>query len=93
MVEAITKIVNHRTIVFDTEKFDMLKNAIEKIMNDKKFKPSEVVFIGFAEMEEIGKISTVLKMLREIYRVHSKGYVKGVAVNRKTEKIVKPVKE
>ena len=35
MVEKIEKVVNHRAVVFDTEKFEMLKNSIEKIMNDK----------------------------------------------------------
>ena len=66
----------------------MLKNSIEKIMNDKKFKENEVVFIPYDEMKEIGKISTVLKEIRALYRVHAKGYVKGIAVSRKIEKPV-----
>ena len=33
MPEKIEKVVNHRAIVFDTEKFEMLKDNIEKIMN------------------------------------------------------------
>ena len=32
MVEKIEKVVNHRAVVFDTEKFEMLKNSIEKII-------------------------------------------------------------
>ena len=82
MPEKMEKVVNHRAIVFDTEKFEMLKENIEKIMNDK-FKENEVVFIPYDEMKEIGKISTVLKEIRALYRVHAKGYVKGIAVSRK----------
>ena len=88
MVEKIEKVVNHRLVVFDREKFEMLKDSIEKIMNDKKFKENEVVFIPYDEMKEIGKISTVLKEIRALYRVHAKGYVKGIAVSRKIEKPV-----
>ena len=86
MVEKIEKVVNHRLVVFDREKFEMMKETIEKIMNDKKFKENEVVFIPYDEMKEIGKISTVLKEIRTLYRVHAKGYVKGIAVSRKIEK-------
>ena len=82
------KVVNHRAIVFDTEKFDVLKENIEKIMNDKKFKENEVVFIPYDEMKEIGKLSTVLKEIRTLYRVHVKGYNKGIAVSKKIEKPV-----
>ena len=89
MVEKMEKVVNHRAIVFDTEKFEMLKDNIEKIMNDKKFKENEVVFIPFDEMTEISKISTVLKEIRILYRVHTKGYNKGIAVSRKIEKTEK----
>ena len=88
MVEKIEKVINHRVVVFDTEKFEMLKDSIEKIMNDKKFKENEVVFIPFDEMLEISKISTVLKEIRNLYRVHTKGYNKGIAVSRKLEKPV-----
>jgi glycerol dehydrogenase-like iron-containing ADH family enzyme len=88
MVEKIEKVVNHRLVVFDREKFEMLKETIEKIMNDKKFKENEVVFIAFDEMKEIGKISTVLKEIRILYRVHVKGYNKGIAVSKKIEKPV-----
>ena len=73
---------------FVKEKFEMLKNSIEKIMNDKKFKENEVVFIPYDEMKEIGKISTVLKEIRTLYRVHVKGYNKGIAVSKKIEKPV-----
>ena len=88
MVEKIEKVINHRLAVFDREKFEMLKDSIEKIMNDKKFKENEVVFIPFDEMKEIGKISTVLKEIRTLYRVHVKGYNKGIAVSKKIEKPV-----
>ena len=89
MPEKMEKVVNHRAIVFDTEKFEMLKENIEKIMNDKKFKENEVVFIPFDEMLEISKLSTVLKEIRILYRVHTKGYNKGIAVSRKIEKTEK----
>ena len=60
-----------------------------EITHDKKFKENEVVFIPFDEMLEISKLSTVLKEIRILYRVHTKGYNKGIAVSRKIEKTEK----
>ena len=59
---------NLKFVVFDTEKFEMLKNSIEKIMNDKKFKENEVVFIPFDEMLEIthDKMTITLKEIEGV---------------------------
>ena len=49
MVEKIEKVVNHRLVVFDREKFEMLKETIEKIM--AIFLLMIVIFISLLKMK------------------------------------------
>ena len=52
--------------------------ASMKIMKIKDFDNNEITHDKMTiTLKEIGKISTVLKEIRTLYRVHAKGYVKG----------------